>query len=54
MVIDRNVGEGEPGLAFIGDEVEYVGAEGFEDGLAIFTHEVGVRATCKHDHEVGG
>jgi len=52
VVIDWDVGKGKSSLAFVGDEIEYVGAEGLEDGLTIFTHEVGVRASCKSDSEV--
>jgi hypothetical protein len=52
--VDGDVGEGEASLAFIGDEVEYVGAEGFEYGLAVFAYEVGVRSSCECDSEVRG
>jgi hypothetical protein len=54
VAVDGDIGEGEASLAFVGDEVEYVGSKGLEDGLVVFTHKVGVWSTCKSDGEVRG
>ena len=46
MAIDRDASEGELSLAFIGDQVEDVGAERLEDSFMVFAYKVSVGASC--------
>jgi len=54
VAIDQDTGEGESSLAFVGDQIEDIGAKRLKDSLTVFSYEVSVGASCESDSEVRG
>jgi hypothetical protein len=46
VLVDWDIGEGEASLPFVGDEIEDIWTEWFEDGIAVFPDKVNIGLSC--------